>query len=84
MCFLLCVSVLLQEFGFTREQSSNALIIHGTVKKALEVLSKLNDRPGEFLTPRSCGNKSFVLVAHLCIIHREYHLYIRLKLTKCV
>lgn len=51
MCFLLCVSVLLQEFGFTREQSSNALIIHGTVKKALEVLSKLNDRPGEFLTP---------------------------------
>ncbi|XP_005468311.1 tetratricopeptide repeat protein 31 isoform X2 [Oreochromis niloticus] len=36
----------LMEFGFTREQSSNALIIHGTVKKALEVLSKLNDRPG--------------------------------------
>ncbi|XP_068444120.1 hsp70-Hsp90 organising protein-like [Clinocottus analis] len=36
----------LMEYGFTREQSSNALIIHGTVKKALEVLSKLNHRPG--------------------------------------
>lgn len=36
----------LMEYGFTREQSSNALIIHGTVKKALEVLSKLNCRPG--------------------------------------
>uniref|UniRef100_A0A8C2Z0K6 RRM domain-containing protein n=1 Tax=Cyclopterus lumpus TaxID=8103 RepID=A0A8C2Z0K6_CYCLU len=35
----------LMEYGFTREQSSNALIIHGTVKKALEVLSKLNHRP---------------------------------------
>ncbi|XP_041840854.1 tetratricopeptide repeat protein 31-like isoform X2 [Melanotaenia boesemani] len=36
----------LMEFGFTREQSSNALIIHGTVNKALQVLSKLNYRPG--------------------------------------
>ncbi|XP_059211292.1 uncharacterized protein LOC131989931 isoform X1 [Centropristis striata] len=36
----------LMECGFTREQSSNALIIHGTVKKALEVLSKLNNQPG--------------------------------------
>ncbi|XP_075968512.1 uncharacterized protein LOC142971748 isoform X2 [Anarhichas minor] len=36
----------LMEYGFTREQSSNALIIHGTVQKALEVLSKLNHRPG--------------------------------------
>lgn len=36
----------LMEYGFTREQSSNALIIHGTVKKALEVLSKLHHRPG--------------------------------------
>ncbi|XP_037118151.1 hsp70-Hsp90 organizing protein 1 isoform X2 [Syngnathus acus] len=31
----------LMEYGFTREQSSNALIIHGTVKKAREVLSAL-------------------------------------------
>lgn len=36
----------LMEYGFTREQSSNALIIHGTVEKALEVLSKLNNQPG--------------------------------------
>ncbi|KAG7273417.1 hypothetical protein CRUP_023642 [Coryphaenoides rupestris] len=32
----------LKECGFTREQSSSALIIHGTVGKAMEVLSKLN------------------------------------------
>ncbi|CAL8376613.1 unnamed protein product [Gadus morhua 'NCC'] len=32
----------LMEAGFTREQSSNALIIHGTMSKAMEVLSKLN------------------------------------------
>ncbi|KAM9832844.1 uncharacterized protein ACBT44_008552 isoform 1-T1 [Syngnathus typhle] len=31
----------LMEYGFTRDQSSNALIIHGTVKKAREVLSAL-------------------------------------------
>ncbi|XP_028285486.1 uncharacterized protein LOC114451121 isoform X2 [Parambassis ranga] len=36
----------LMEYGFTREQSSNALIIHVTVKKALEVLSKLHVLPG--------------------------------------
>ncbi|XP_013889933.1 uncharacterized protein LOC106537110 [Austrofundulus limnaeus] len=36
----------LMAYGFTREQSSNALIIHGTVKKALEVLSKLHHQPG--------------------------------------
>lgn len=36
----------LMEYGFSREQSSNALIIHGTVNKALEVLSKLNQQPG--------------------------------------
>ncbi|XP_044041057.1 uncharacterized protein LOC122870731 isoform X2 [Siniperca chuatsi] len=36
----------LMAYGFSREQSSNALIIHGTVKKALEVLSKLNHQPG--------------------------------------
>uniref|UniRef100_A0A3Q3L9N6 RRM domain-containing protein n=1 Tax=Mastacembelus armatus TaxID=205130 RepID=A0A3Q3L9N6_9TELE len=35
----------LMEYGFTREQSSNALIIHGTVKKSLEVLMKLNHQP---------------------------------------
>uniref|UniRef100_A0A8B9HMP2 Si:dkey-33c12.4 n=1 Tax=Astyanax mexicanus TaxID=7994 RepID=A0A8B9HMP2_ASTMX len=29
----------LMDMGFTREQSSNALIIHGTVEKALEALS---------------------------------------------
>ncbi|KAJ0055789.1 hypothetical protein NL108_011427 [Boleophthalmus pectinirostris] len=32
----------LMENGFTREQSSNALIIHGNVEKAQEALSKLN------------------------------------------
>uniref|UniRef100_W5KUB0 Si:dkey-33c12.4 n=1 Tax=Astyanax mexicanus TaxID=7994 RepID=W5KUB0_ASTMX len=31
----------LMDMGFTREQSSNALIIHGTVEKALEALSGL-------------------------------------------
>ncbi|KAM6959825.1 uncharacterized protein LKV04_021483 isoform 2-T2 [Tautogolabrus adspersus] len=36
----------LMGFGFTREQSSNALILHGTVEKALKVLSKLNNQPG--------------------------------------
>ncbi|KAM9718278.1 uncharacterized protein ACNS7B_021644 isoform 1-T1 [Menidia menidia] len=35
----------LMEYGFTREQSSNALIIHGTVTKALEVLTNLQ-QPG--------------------------------------
>ncbi|XP_066575774.1 uncharacterized protein LOC136766298 isoform X2 [Amia ocellicauda] len=33
----------LMEMGFTREQSSNALIIHGTVEKALEALSTIHD-----------------------------------------
>lgn len=28
--------------GYTREQSSNALIIHGTVEKALEALSGIH------------------------------------------
>lgn len=41
--------VLFQEYGFTQEQSLNALIIHGTVKKAVEVLSKLNRQSGECL-----------------------------------
>ncbi|XP_041636066.1 STI1-like protein [Cheilinus undulatus] len=36
----------LMGYGFSREQSSNALIIHGTVERALEVLSKLNNQPG--------------------------------------
>nr|XP_019951383.1 PREDICTED: tetratricopeptide repeat protein 31-like isoform X1 [Paralichthys olivaceus] len=38
----------LMECGFTREQSSNALIIHGTVDEALVVLSKLHHHPGAF------------------------------------
>nr|XP_023687199.1 uncharacterized protein LOC111853954 isoform X1 [Paramormyrops kingsleyae] len=33
----------LMEMGFSREQSTNALIIHGTVEKALEVLSSIPD-----------------------------------------
>ncbi|XP_016894575.1 tetratricopeptide repeat protein 31-like isoform X2 [Cynoglossus semilaevis] len=36
----------LMEYGFTREQSSNAIIIHGTVKKSLEVLSQFNLQQG--------------------------------------
>ncbi|KAF7710563.1 uncharacterized protein si:dkey-33c12.4 isoform X2 [Silurus meridionalis] len=32
----------LMDMGYTREQSSNALIIHGTVEKALEALSGLH------------------------------------------
>lgn len=36
----------LMEYGFTLEQSSEALSTHGTVKKALEALSKLHHRPG--------------------------------------
>ncbi|KAM7377362.1 hypothetical protein PAMA_013922 [Pampus argenteus] len=35
----------LMGYGYTWEQSSNALIIHGTVNRALEVLSKLNQQP---------------------------------------
>ncbi|XP_030018629.1 tetratricopeptide repeat protein 31-like isoform X2 [Sphaeramia orbicularis] len=38
----------LMDYGFSQEQSSNALIIHGTFDKALEVLSKLNHQPGPF------------------------------------
>ncbi|XP_064191298.1 uncharacterized protein LOC135254764 isoform X2 [Anguilla rostrata] len=33
----------LMEMGFSREQSSNALIIHGTVEKALEAFSNIQD-----------------------------------------
>ncbi|XP_018601871.1 tetratricopeptide repeat protein 31-like [Scleropages formosus] len=33
----------LMEMGFSREQSTNALIIHGNVEKALEVLSSIQD-----------------------------------------
>ncbi|KAG7458823.1 hypothetical protein MATL_G00224710 [Megalops atlanticus] len=33
----------LMEMGFSREQSSNALIIHGTVEKALEAFSNFQD-----------------------------------------
>ncbi|CAJ1086274.1 uncharacterized protein LOC117807294 [Xyrichtys novacula] len=36
-------------YGYSREQSSNALIIHGTVEKAREVLSKLEGQPGPVL-----------------------------------
>ncbi|XP_072315353.1 uncharacterized protein [Eucyclogobius newberryi] len=32
----------LMEYGFTREQSSHALVIHGSVEKALAALSELN------------------------------------------
>ncbi|XP_036002356.1 hsp70-Hsp90 organizing protein 1 [Fundulus heteroclitus] len=39
----------LMAYGFTREQSSNALIIHGTVDKAFAVLSKLHHPPGPVL-----------------------------------
>ncbi|XP_029932171.1 uncharacterized protein LOC115376611 [Myripristis murdjan] len=37
----------LMRYGFSQEQSSNALIIHGTVNEALEVLSKLNCTSGD-------------------------------------
>ncbi|XP_029311316.1 tetratricopeptide repeat protein 31-like isoform X2 [Cottoperca gobio] len=54
----------LMEYGFTGEQSSNALIIHGTVKKALEVLSKLNHPLGAIqnviLQPAQMANVSGV------------------------
>ncbi|XP_061102396.1 uncharacterized protein si:dkey-33c12.4 isoform X2 [Conger conger] len=33
----------LMEMGFSKEQSSNALIIHGTVEKALEAFSNIQD-----------------------------------------
>ncbi|XP_069043748.1 tetratricopeptide repeat protein 31 isoform X1 [Lepisosteus oculatus] len=33
----------LMDMGFTREQSSNALIIHGTFEKALDALSSIHD-----------------------------------------
>lgn len=35
----------LMEYGFSQDQSSKALIIHGSVDKAREVLFKLNNRP---------------------------------------
>nr|XP_046237563.1 tetratricopeptide repeat protein 31-like isoform X2 [Scatophagus argus] len=54
----------LMAYGFTREQSTNALIIHGTVETAVEVLSKLNHRPGgiqnEMLPPPQVANISGV------------------------
>lgn len=59
--------VVLQEYGFTREQSSNALIIHGTVEKALEVLSALNRPPGE------CHEEEKLLLPTLtsCVLNVE-------------
>lgn len=43
-----------QEYGFSQEQSSKALIVHGTVEKALEALSKADHQPGERLTLITC------------------------------
>ncbi|KAJ8382575.1 hypothetical protein SKAU_G00033530 [Synaphobranchus kaupii] len=41
---LMAVQIIqLMDLGLTREQSSNALIIHGTVEKALEALSNIPD-----------------------------------------
>ncbi|KAM4536743.1 uncharacterized protein PAE49_021222 isoform 2-T2 [Odontesthes bonariensis] len=40
----------LMQYGFTSEESSNALIIHGTIEKAIDVLFKLHQRqPGAVL-----------------------------------
>lgn len=36
-----------QECGFTREQSSKALIFHGSVEKSLEALSSSDGQPGD-------------------------------------
>ena len=33
-----------QEMGFTKEQSANAMIIHGSVEKALDALSGLHGK----------------------------------------
>lgn len=46
----------LMECGFTREQSSTALLVHGTVETALEALSKLNRQPGAALPPAQVVN----------------------------
>ncbi|XP_059422345.1 tetratricopeptide repeat protein 31 isoform X2 [Carassius carassius] len=43
----------LMEMGFTKEQSSNALILHGTVEKALESLSGLSGL-SPVLVPGEC------------------------------
>ncbi|XP_052428316.1 tetratricopeptide repeat protein 31 isoform X1 [Carassius gibelio] len=43
----------LMEMGFTKEQSSNALILHGTVEKALESLSGLSGL-SPVLAPGEC------------------------------
>uniref|UniRef100_UPI0037E8B1CF tetratricopeptide repeat protein 31-like isoform X2 n=1 Tax=Semicossyphus pulcher TaxID=241346 RepID=UPI0037E8B1CF len=63
----------LMEYGFTREQSSNALIIHGTVQKALEVLSQLNNQPGPVqnaaLSAASVSRVSPVLSASSPALH---------------
>ncbi|KAI1883784.1 hypothetical protein AGOR_G00235140 [Albula goreensis] len=41
---LMAVQIIqLMEMGFSREQSTNALIIHGTLEKALEALSNIPD-----------------------------------------
>lgn len=43
-----------QECGFTREQSSKALIFHGSVEKALEALLSPGGQPGERPPLTSC------------------------------
>lgn len=55
----------IMEYGFSREQSSNALIIHGTVKKAIEVLAKLNNQPGSIQngTPQPAQMANFTGVS---------------------
>uniref|UniRef100_A0A3Q0S2X1 Uncharacterized protein n=1 Tax=Amphilophus citrinellus TaxID=61819 RepID=A0A3Q0S2X1_AMPCI len=64
----------LMECGFTREQSSNALIIHGTVEKALEVLSKLNNQPVTESMIANLFNKyeAVILFSLLLCLHFNY------------
>lgn len=47
------LSFIFQECGFSKEQSSAALIFHGSVEKALEALSQSDRQPGERLPPTS-------------------------------
>uniref|UniRef100_A0AAY5EMW1 C3H1-type domain-containing protein n=1 Tax=Electrophorus electricus TaxID=8005 RepID=A0AAY5EMW1_ELEEL len=46
----------LMDMGFSREQSSNALIIHGTVEKALEALSGMEGKATPAYTQRKILN----------------------------
>uniref|UniRef100_A0AAY5F3S4 C3H1-type domain-containing protein n=1 Tax=Electrophorus electricus TaxID=8005 RepID=A0AAY5F3S4_ELEEL len=58
----------LMDMGFSREQSSNALIIHGTVEKALEALSGMEGKATPAYT-QSLSNDGYTF-AGTCLVVR--------------